>query len=67
MKCIHVKTINKNGKITKKSCRNKTRKIHGYCHVHDEYPNYDEFGRCCFCGNPCNPNSQACGRCARGL
>ena len=24
-----------------------------------------EFGVCCFCQGPCNPCSQACGRCVR--
>lgn len=26
----------------------------------------EEFGKCCFCDEPCNPCSQCCGRCARG-
>lgn len=25
------------------------------------------YGKCCFCDCPCNPASQACGSCARGL
>lgn len=27
----------------------------------------EEVGECCFCKGPCNPLSQACGRCARKL
>lgn len=26
-----------------------------------------EYGECCFCGEPCNPCSQSCGRCAREI
>lgn len=29
-------------------------------------PDFEE-GTCCFCGNPCNPSSQSCGRCPRNL
>jgi hypothetical protein len=24
-------------------------------------------GKCCFCGDDCNPMSQSCGSCARGM
>ncbi|XWV24823.1 putative ORFan [Tupanvirus deep ocean] len=27
--------------------------------------NQPEYGSCCFCGEGCNPSSQACGRCVR--
>lgn len=26
-----------------------------------------EVGRCCFCGDDCNPDSQSCGGCARDM
>ena len=28
---------------------------------------YKDEGVCCFCGFECNPMSQSCGSCARGL
>ena len=27
----------------------------------------DDIGKCCFCGDECNPCSQSCGRCARSV
>ncbi len=65
MRCIKLVTTKKNKKT--RQCKNKANHIHGYCHTHDEYPGHDEYGRCCFCGSPCNQCSQACGRCARSL
>lgn len=26
-----------------------------------------EMGKCCFCGEECNPASQSCGRCIREI
>ncbi|XWV26071.1 hypothetical protein QJ857_gp1009 [Tupanvirus soda lake] len=30
-----------------------------------QIPDQTEYGTCCFCGEGCNPASQACGRCIR--
>lgn len=27
----------------------------------------NDIGKCCFCNDDCNPNSQSCGRCSRTL
>ena len=27
----------------------------------------EEYGKCCFCNGPCNPQSQSCGSCARDV
>lgn len=35
----------------------------GYCSQHSK----DYYGRCCFCHEFCNINSQACGRCCRNI
>lgn len=34
----------------------------------EEEPQEDMgIGKCCFCGDDCNPMSQSCGSCARGM
>lgn len=32
-----------------------------------EFKNEFDMGICCFCGFECNPLSQSCGSCARGI
>jgi len=33
--------------------------------TNDENTYEQEYGECCYCNEPCNINSQCCGRCAR--
>jgi len=61
-RCKH-KVVDKYSKKVR-VCKNKT--DGEYCHIHNEIENFQE-GLCCFCGEECNPCSQACGRCARAL
>ena len=37
--------------------------LHPYCSIHLKKYEYKDFGCCCFCMQPCNELSQACGRC----
>jgi hypothetical protein len=38
------------------------------CQVSDDNYIYDmDIGKCCFCNDECNPMSQSCGSCMRGL
>jgi len=67
-------------KVTKKRrlCRKNSVNGLSYCSIHNQMESIDshsqkdnyedfmsEFGKCCFCGDDCNPLSQSCGRCAR--
>lgn len=54
-------------KRNNRRCRNHIAKKNNphskkFCEIHLKKYHY-----CCFCGNECNPMSQCCGRCARGL
>ena len=36
--------------------------------IYDDQVLFEEdYGICCFCNDKCNPCSQSCGRCSRGL
>jgi hypothetical protein len=48
---------------------NSLEKIEGLIKLSDENEMYGGMGigTCCYCGDECNPQSQQCGSCARGL
>lgn len=61
------KLINNNNKmdsIEKCSCGSPVVSGHPNCNTCSY--NYGE-GKCCFCGNECNPHSQSCGICMRNF
>ena len=39
----------------------------GNIEIEMETETENEIGKCCFCGDECNPMSQCCGRCMRGM
>lgn len=70
-RCKHILYDKINGK--KRLCKNKSTNNSNFCHIHmktiytNNIPDYltNEYNKCCFCNEECNPSSQTCGRCAR--
>lgn len=55
--------ISTKGKMRR--CHKRTKKGIKFCYIHKLTFRFPDIGTCCFCGDACNPCSQACGRCVR--